>query len=87
MYQVAALLLAGGLLLLNVLLFSPWHRHDTLAGQSCALCHFGHLSSPEPTHAVQLPAPSFHTWLYLEQQPQLVRSVEFDCEYGRAPPA
>lgn len=85
--RAAGLGLAAGLLLLSVLVYSPWHRHDPLAGQACSLCHFGHLSSPEPTHQVQLPAPTFQAWLHLEQQPQLVRSADLDCEYGRAPPA
>jgi hypothetical protein len=82
-----ALVLAAALLLLNACLYSPWHQHDRLANGGCALCQFGHLSSPEPSPQIQLPPPALHDWLYGDQQPILFCGAAFDHEYSRAPPA
>jgi|YelNatPaOPRAMG01_1025707.scaffolds.fasta_scaffold17907_2 hypothetical protein len=84
---VLALVLAAGLLFLNALIYSPWHRHDRLEQQNCSLCQFGHLSSPEPSSHIQLPPPALDRWLHTEEQPLLAWCAALCREWGRAPPA
>jgi hypothetical protein len=75
------------ILAVNILIFSPWHRHNVFSKQLCAFSAFEHGNGTEAPAAIQIVPPTFVVWLPANPDPApRTLDIRVHCA-GRAPPA